>query len=1271
MKKLMLKRKLTAALGLMLIFCSPLMLTGVFAAEDTGGAVAYTGGTISFYKDFTTLAAYDMTWQMDEAVADYEGNLTVSPNTIRALGIGKQNVSSAGAGSVSYLVEVPEDNVIETLSWTAHGRAYHSTSNDECKNGNCVCDYSVSLSTDGGQSFTKVSTEAIATSGTSVTFYYDLAAAAGEASALIKLSMAGKSWDWVHMTDISIDGTYVPEGYVAPKEAGFEQFYDYTGYAGYSTDWTVHAHAYDTVTISPSAHEGKSSLCSGKQNSTSEGEGYVVYKFTAPDGQLISSLDLLLHGRIFHSVSNAQCLAGDCVCHFRLLAGTDGTNFTPVREIVPYTAGTWGRGYNQDFTAIVRGSKSAYIRIEMSGKSWDWVAIEDIRFTGKYMDENVRMLGSVTLNAGSGGIEAGKNAYVNLTVANKTDAAVETELRFTYPKSRFEFSGAPAAVNVAANGQESVSVPVKVLEGGYGTMLVGLYSKDGELLDSYKLKAYATGAGYYFGDSHHQSEESDGRNTTYEMYDALIKKDASWVITTDHNHKTPGDWTNQTNAAAKIREDNAGLDFISLKGSELTTANNAHMLGYNFSSRQVVLRDSQEVINSVASEGGFTYLAHPFYKNYLFSGMQSDPSKVDALSGFTGVELMNGESMVNKWRDGEGRASIDKVFEYWDRMNIKGEKKYYGTSGSDSHDSVLMGIVGNALYLEELSVAEVTKSMAQGRFYITNGPELRFSLDGKIYGQTVETDASKTAKLSIQAFDPDYPITKVVLYKFRTGADNSALFTEGRDGAEVLYEDAELVNGLHSFEYEKDITVAPGEFYRVEVLTAHSSKNPQEYDLPGFAVANPIFVDKAVESISLSGAPETAVQYGTPFYGDMIVTANFAGGGSKRVYGWYAYGFDSSAAGTCTVTVDYNGHTKTFNMNISEYVPPEPEVPEPYTYKDNYSEYFAYDKDFEEVDGFVRQENLTISPTALTWLAVDAQNVGWDDKVGVLVVKISTDDPAGFYSLVISGHARVLSNENSPARFEIFVSSNDSDYVKIGGLSKTSNGDVYSDFGITVKDEIEGFSDIYVKIEMVSGYWDWVCLRELKVQGALRPPKYAITYELNGGVNNPKNPAEGDFEDIFALYAPTKDGKIFRGWYTDSGFTGTVVTSVSNVTEPVTLYAKWSDGYYIRYVLDGGTNAADNPAEYSADTVLSAASKSGFTFEGWYYDSAFTSEVGTIAADKGDIIVYARFTENPPVDNGSGGCKSGVTPAAGGALALLSGLLVACVLLKVRRRKND
>ena len=73
---------------------------------------------------------------------------------------------------------------------------------------------------------------------------------------------------------------------------------------------------------------------------------------------------------------------------------------------------------------------------------------------------------------------------------------------------------------------------------------------------------------------------------------------------------------------------------------------------------------------------------------------------------------------------------------------------------------------------------------------------------------------------------------------------------------------------------------------------------------------------------------------------------------------------------------------------------------------------------------------------------------------------------------------------------------------------------------------------------------------------------YTIIYNLNGGTNNISNPASYTVEtETITLQDPTKEGFLFVGWYTNSTFSGTAVTSITKgSTGNKTLCAKWLDG---------------------------------------------------------------------------------------------------------------
>ena len=85
-----------------------------------------------------------------------------------------------------------------------------------------------------------------------------------------------------------------------------------------------------------------------------------------------------------------------------------------------------------------------------------------------------------------------------------------------------------------------------------------------------------------------------------------------------------------------------------------------------------------------------------------------------------------------------------------------------------------------------------------------------------------------------------------------------------------------------------------------------------------------------------------------------------------------------------------------------------------------------------------------------------------------------------------------------------------------------------------------------------------------------------------------------------------------------------------------TLFAQWTENVYtVTYNLDGGTNAAGNPATFKCSNLpiaLLDATKNGEYFAGWYLDAEFTKRVTKIdAGSLKNIELWARFSQSPLV----------------------------------------
>ena len=143
--------------------------------------------------------------------------------------------------------------------------------------------------------------------------------------------------------------------------------------------------------------------------------------------------------------------------------------------------------------------------------------------------------------------------------------------------------------------------------------------------------------------------------------------------------------------------------------------------------------------------------------------------------------------------------------------------------------------------------------------------------------------------------------------------------------------------------------------------------------------------------------------------------------------------------------------------------------------------------------------------------------------------------------------------------------------------------------------------------------------------------QYQITYNLNGGKNNKKNPKTYKITSkTIKLSNPSKKGYVFKGWYCDKKCTKKVTSIKKGSTGKVTLYAKWAkEKYTITYKLNGGKNNKKNPKIYTITSKmikLAAPTRKGYVFKGWYSDKKCTRKVTSIKkGSTGKITLYAKW----------------------------------------------
>jgi uncharacterized repeat protein (TIGR02543 family) len=167
--------------------------------------------------------------------------------------------------------------------------------------------------------------------------------------------------------------------------------------------------------------------------------------------------------------------------------------------------------------------------------------------------------------------------------------------------------------------------------------------------------------------------------------------------------------------------------------------------------------------------------------------------------------------------------------------------------------------------------------------------------------------------------------------------------------------------------------------------------------------------------------------------------------------------------------------------------------------------------------------------------------------------------------------------------------------------------------------------------------WDFdriVSSVSITLYAAWIPVTYPIVYHLNGGAQNPGNPASYTIETpAITLAAPSRPGCTFGGWSDNSNFLGSPVSGIpAGSTGGRSLHAKWDViTYQIAYALNGGQNSPDNPAQYTVESsaiIFQSPGRWGYTFAGWYDNPDLSGvPVTNLPNDStGDISLYAAWT---------------------------------------------
>lgn len=111
---------------------------------------------------------------------------------------------------------------------------------------------------------------------------------------------------------------------------------------------------------------------------------------------------------------------------------------------------------------------------------------------------------------------------------------------------------------------------------------------------------------------------------------------------------------------------------------------------------------------------------------------------------------------------------------------------------------------------------------------------------------------------------------------------------------------------------------------------------------------------------------------------------------------------------------------------------------------------------------------------------------------------------------------------------------------------------------------------------------------------------------------------------------PEREGYEFLGWYFNADYSGECLENKTlTQNQSLTLYAKWKKIIHINYYYQYENQTESVLLEENTNYALIVPLRLGYTFGGWFLNSAYTGDTITeLTSPQADVNVFARWTAN-------------------------------------------
>lgn len=296
------------------------------------------------------------------------------------------------------------------------------------------------------------------------------------------------------------------------------------------------------------------------------------------------------------------------------------------------------------------------------------------------------------------------------------------------------------------------------------------------------------------------------------------------------------------------------------------------------------------------------------------------------------------------------------------------------------------------------------------------------------------------------------------------------------------------------------------------------------------------------------------------------------------------------------------------------------------------------------VDGSISTLNTLVNVGGIAGLVATVDNCYCNINIGTRS-SIYVSNPSFYKNTYVGGYiaaeATTVTNSLVTSKSSYYMSVyNNTANTYINASRLVRKGTIENSFMVSngSGDNIISLKDVKSRAIMTSKYgWS----TDIWCFGYDYPVLYGndyikVNYSGVDGLKNDNNPdGYKKNSDGFVLSSVVKDGYTFDGWYSDSDYK-TKVEKVVNITEPLTLYAKWTPNNYTVTLNTVGGEVLKNTATvtYDSDYTLEVPTRLGYTFLGWYDGTgnsavAYTDETGKSLNNwsilNNDTILYAHW----------------------------------------------